>query len=422
MKRLYTNYVIPIKSLFPKEATLLRESEFQLLLLSTMFPILTTAIVSPVLDSMIEPLGATPANIGLVISFSTAPAVILMPFVGILTDRFGRKPIIVGSLLVFGLAGAAIATTTDFRVVLVLRFFQGIGFAGLIPTITTSIGDKYEGPLEETAQGLRMAVNGISGTFFPLIAGTLVVITWYLPFLLYAFAIPTAMVVYWWVDEPTDDNSEDADGELPNQYWRAFADLLSQKRVVAIVVARALPMVIWITFLTYNSLIVVHLLDGTAFHAGFLMASGNLVFGIAGSQADRTTTLLGSRYVAALIGNTLLAVGFIFVLFAPGVGPAVVGIIVAGIGFGTTLTLYRSIITGLAPQKLRGGLVSLSAAGSQVSATVTPVLFGVILAATEPMMSLSSSIQLAGTATAIVGGMGGIVCLLIANLRSVENL
>ena len=407
--------MLSLDSLFGEEAAILRETDYQLLLLSTIFPILGTALVSPVLDSVIEPFGTTPARIGLMISFATGPAILLIPIAGVLADRYGRRPVLVGSLLAFGTGGAAIAATTDFRVVLALRFLQGVGFSGLVPIITTSIGDMYDGTREATGQGLRMATNGLSGAFFPLLAGALVVVAWQLPFLLYALAFPVAAIVYRWFEEPTEATPDPATPGADGQSYRgALLALFRRRRVLAVVVGRSLPVVVWIAFFTYNSLIVARMLDGTAFQAGLLAAVGNVVFAAAGSQAGRLTSLLGSRFYPILVGNVFLAAGLAVVLVAPGFPVAVAGIVVAGLGFGVTLTLYRSIITGLAPPALRGGLVSFGAAGARVTATATPVAMGAVIATLEPSVGLTASLRVAGLGAAVVGGLGGILALLVA--------
>ena len=160
-----------LRSVFGEDAIILRDANFRLLLSATVFPILGTALVSPILESVIDPFEASPASIGLMISFLTAPAIIVIPFTGVLADRYGRRPVLVVALLLFGSGGSAIALTTDFRTILGLRAIQGVGFAGLVPIITASIGDMYDGEREVSGQGLRMFVNGVSGAVFPLLAG-----------------------------------------------------------------------------------------------------------------------------------------------------------------------------------------------------------------------------------------------------------
>lgn len=173
--------------------------------------------------------------------------------------------------MLFGLAGSAIAFTTDFRLVLALRFLQGIGFAGTNPIVITSIADLYDGEAEATGQGLRFMSSGLSGAAVPLLAGTLVVVAWEYPFFLYALAVPVGMSVYRWFDESTSQPSTRSRDQARRSYFRSLFVLVGQRRVFALVLARGLMTTVFIGFLTYNSLIVVRLLDGTPVEAGLLL-------------------------------------------------------------------------------------------------------------------------------------------------------
>jgi hypothetical protein len=198
-------------------------------------------------------------------------------------------------------------------------------------------------------------------------------------------------------------------------YVRTLFRLVRRPRVLAMVLARGLPNVIWIGFVTYNSLITVRLMDGTPAQAGLLVAVGSLVFAVAGSQAGRITALFDSRFHPLVGANVCLGLGFASVLFAPGIAVATGGIAVAGIGFGLTLSLYRSIVTGLAPDDLRAGLVSIAEAWGRLTNTLTPIAMGWVIAVATPRVGFASALQIAGIGVAIVGGVGGILCLLVAN-------
>lgn len=403
-----------LRSVFGEDAIILRDANFQLLLLASVFPILGTALVSPVLESVIDPFGASPASIGLMISFLTAPAIIVIPFTGVLADRYGRRPVLVVALVLFGSGGSAITLTTDFHVVLGLRAVQGVGFAGLVPIITASIGDMYDGKREVAGQGLRMSMNGISGAVFPLLAGGLVVVAWQYPFILYAVAFPVAAIVYLRFAEPTTQTGGEATTVEGPGYRNALSTLVSYPRVYVLLIARTLPVVVWIGFLTFNSLIVVRVMGGRPFQAGLVAAVGNLVFGMASSQVGRILSLFGGKFYALIAANVSLALGFVGFLFMPQVSLTLPWIVLAGAGFGVALSLYRSYITDIAPQTLRAGLVSLSAAGARVTATGTPIIMGSLVEFGTPVLGETAALQLAGVGAAVVGGGGGIVCLLVA--------
>jgi ACDE family multidrug resistance protein len=426
-----------LTSVLGDDAAVLRDRNFQLLLLSNVPPVIGTALLSPVLDSLVGPFGTTQTDVGLLISVFTAPGILIVPVAGALADQYGRKPVLVAALLVFGLAGTAIAFTTDFRVALGLRLLQGVGFAGIVPTLITSIGDFYDGSREATAQGLRFTVSGLSQAAFPLLAGVLVATAWQYPFLLFAIALPAAAAVAVWFEEPTADaadrsaatdggspdpsgsrpsgDSDTADGEGPS-YLRALAGLVRRPRVFALVVGRTLPVAVWIGFLTYNSIIVGDLLGGTPAQAGLLTAVGSVAFAGAASQAGRVTEVFDSRFYPLVAANCCLTVGLAVVLFAPTVPVAAAGILVTGVGFGLALSLYRSIVTGLASQSLRAGLVSVAEAGGRVVATATPVAMGAAVAGLAPQLGFGPALRVVGLAVAVVGGGGGVVCLLVAQL------
>lgn len=407
--------MISLTSLFGKDAAITRETDFQVLLLVNILGPLGSGIVSPVLNSLTDPFGVSAADIGLMISVFTAPAIVMIPLMGMLTDRYGRKPILVFASLLYGIAGAGIAFTTDFRVVLALRLLQGVGFAGIVPVLITSIGDMYDGSREATAQGIRFTGSGVTQAVFPLLAGILVVFAWQYPLLLYAVAIPIALIVYLWFTEPTDADVDPSAVEVRDQL-HALAGLVRQRRVFAMVIARGLPVAVWIGFLTYNSVVVVEVMGGTPAQAGGLVAVSSLAYAGAASQAGRITAMFDSRLYPLIGANLALTAGFAVMLFAPTLGIAAVGIGLAGAGFGLVLSLYRSIITGLATQSLRGSLVSLAEAFGRVTATATPIAMGAAIAVLTQPIGFAAAVQWAGLAVGIIGGVGGAVCMIVVSL------
>jgi MFS family permease len=425
--------VAPLEALFGDDATVLRDSDFRTLLLANVLPPLGGALLSPILDSLIDPFGTSTADIGLLMSAFTAPAIVVIPVAGALSDRYGRKPVLVAALVLFGLSGSAIAFTTDFRVALVLRLFQGAAFGGITPVIITSLGDIYDGTAEATAQGIRFTGSGLTQTVFPLVSGALVAVAWQYPFLIYAIALPVAAVVALRFEEPTredgsrsvatgeGDGGNEQDGEdgedAPEgeSRLRALLGLVRQRRVAALVLARGLPLTVWIGFITYNSIVVVRFLGGTPAQAGGLVSVGSLAYAVAASQAGRITARFDSRLYPLIAANLCLGAGFALFLLAPSLAVAAVGIFVSGAGFGVALALYRSIITGLAGESLRGSLVSTAEAFGRVVATATPILMGGVIVVATPRVGLVSAVQLAGLGAAAVGGLGGVLALLVAN-------
>lgn len=411
--------MLSLSSLFGEDSTVLGHSDFQMLLLASMLPSLGSALLSPILETLRGPFGVSPAEIGLMMSAYTAPAIVLMPLAGVLADRCGRKPMIVGGLVLFGLAGTAIAFTTSFNVALALRFVQGIGFSGLNPIIVTSIGDLYEGSVGATAQGIRFTLLGITQSIFPIVAGILVVVAWQYPFVIYAVSLPIAFVLYLRFEEPTDlEWSRDVQpaGETPDETTpRSVRSMLGERWISAIVLARGLPMVVWIGFLTYNSFIVVRLIGGTPGQAGLLAAAGSIMYATSATQIGRITSLFDSRLKPLIAGHLGLGGGFAVVVVSPTLPVAIAGSVLSGVGFGILTPTYRSIITDIPPEHQRGSFVSLTEAFSRATTTATPVIMGASIVLLTPVVGVGHALQVTGIGTSVVAGGGGILCLLVAS-------
>lgn len=60
---------------------------------------------------------------------------------GPIGDRFGRKPLLIASLLVFGLASFGSAFVGSLTMLTILRFFTGLGIGGAFPGAATLTGD-----------------------------------------------------------------------------------------------------------------------------------------------------------------------------------------------------------------------------------------------------------------------------------------
>lgn len=396
------------------DADILEERQFQVLLLANTIAPLGTALLSPILDSLIDPFGTSAANIGLMMSVYTAPAIVMIPVAGLIADRYGRRPVIIFGLLCFGAAGTAIALTSDFRIALSLRLVQGIAFAALGPVIITSIGDLYAGTREATGQGLRFTISGLVQTGFPLAAGFLVVLAWQYPFLMQGIAFPIAVAVYLWFREPTDrDATETANERAVREQIGDLWELVSQRGAAAIVIARGMPVIVWIGFLTYNSILVVRVLGGTPAQAGILAAVGSLFYAISATQAGRITASFDSRLYPLIAMNVALGAGVAVAFLAVSIWIASAGVALMGAGFGVLLSIYRSILTDKAPPSLRGGLVSLGEGLGRLTGTLTPIGMGAGIAVGTPRIGFETSIQLVGVATGVIAAAVGIACLLV---------
>jgi MFS family permease len=408
------------ESLFGDRAGILRTRQFQLLLLANVNGALGLVVISPFLEVLTGPFGVSDARVGLLMTAYTVPPFVLIPVVGMLADRYGRKPILIAGLVVFGLSGAAISLTTDFQVALGLRVIQGVGYAGLVPVIVTSIGDLYAGPTEATAQGLRFTSSGLTHTVFPVMAGLLVAVAWQFPFLLYLVALPIALAVLLYFDETLGADTEgeetltDGGHRGRGAYAREIAGLAIQPKLAAVYLAIAVPSVLHIAFLTYNSFIVVRALGSTPGVAGILLALVSIVYATAASQAGRVTDFFGSRVVPIVVAMVCMGAGLSVVAMAPILPVAAVGTVSMGLGVGLCFSLLRSVLTTLAPETHRGGLVGLGESIIRLANSIGPVVIGWLIVVFTPAVGDVAALRYSLVGVAVVGAAIGVGAMVAA--------
>jgi MFS family permease len=397
--------------IFGSHADAIRDTELQVLLLAGITAPLSVSLISPLFDILIEPFGATPSTIGLLVSAYTAPALFIIPLSGVLSDRYGRKPVLIAGLLLFGFAGTAIAAVSEFRTVLALRAFQGVGSAGISPVVITSIGDLYTDTEAATGQGLRIGAVGAAQTVFPPLAAALAIFAWQFSFLLYGMAIPIAFVVYRYFEEPSG-NDVDTGGD--RSYLRQLFQLAVRPRVFPVLVAYAAPVFLYFGFQAYVSVHVVRVLEGTPRGASIVVALFSIIYAVAATQAGRIAERFAGRYRPLVGSNVVMAVGLTGFAFALTVPLAIFAGTVFGAGYGLTSSFYRSVLPEFSPQSLRGGLVSTAETLGRVGATISPVIIGVFVEILSPIVGFEDAVRWAIFGIGGAAGLFGVVAVSIA--------
>ena len=179
------------QSVIPKiDSTLLS------ILLVSAIGVLGGQLVSPALPILMQSLDIPEQQIGLVMSVFFLSAFVSIPIIGVLADVYGRRKLTLIGLIIFGVSGTLIAFVDSFLYLLILRTFQGIGFASLSPLAVTILGDLYKGHMGSTVQGIRGSFHGMAVLSIPPIAGFLADISWNYPFLLYSLSLPAAILIF----------------------------------------------------------------------------------------------------------------------------------------------------------------------------------------------------------------------------------
>ncbi|MDP6559630.1 MAG: MFS transporter [Candidatus Binatia bacterium] len=334
-------------------------------------------LIQPALPAMQGPLGISDAAIGLVVTVYTAPAIVLAPLLGIVADFYGRRYLLAGGLLIFGLAGGAITFAPNFQWVLILRAIQGLGFCSVLPLTIVLIGDLLEGEREVGGQGLKVFLDRVGYLIIPPVGGVLAAIAWFWPFLLYLLAVPLSLLVLAWMPETKSNEKTKA-----KTYIGDILRLAKHPRLLVAFSAGFLRFFLDYGFLTYLPLFIVRTHGVSTATAGFLYvfyAGGAMV---TSSQAGR---LAGRFDKARLLFFAFLLSGLSLVVvpMVSSVGLVGVTLIFYGLANGVISPMQKSLLTQNAPTELRGGIVSVDRLIQQVSKTVSTSTVGLLLVAVK---------------------------------------
>ena len=104
-----------------------------------------------------------PAQVGLFISASAVGVFLAAILGGILADRFGRKPIIVIGVSLFGLFSLSMLLTTNLVTLILARFFTGLGLGLAMPSVIALASDHSPVEMKKRAVGFIYCAIPIGG-------------------------------------------------------------------------------------------------------------------------------------------------------------------------------------------------------------------------------------------------------------------
>ncbi|WP_275669552.1 multidrug effflux MFS transporter [Actinomyces procaprae] len=141
--------------------------------LAAIAPLATDAYL-PAFNHMAADLGVSASTTQLTLTAFLVGVALGQLSIGVLSDRFGRRPLLLwGSVLAF-VAGVGTAVAPSAAVLLAARFLQGLGGAAGMVLGRAVISDRSRGITAARALSLVMAIQGIAPVVAPILGGALV--------------------------------------------------------------------------------------------------------------------------------------------------------------------------------------------------------------------------------------------------------
>ncbi len=185
-------------------------------------------IIIPILPFYVESMGASGRDLGLLMAIFALMQLIFAPIWGSLSDKIGRKPVLLVGIFGNGLALLLMGLATQMWMLFAARALAGILSSATLPTAMAYIGDSTSDKHRSGAMGAIGAAMGVGMVLGPGIGGWLAEMALSYPFYL-AAALSGIVLFFVWFMLPESlamEHRTAADGKVKGvdfgAMWRAL--------------------------------------------------------------------------------------------------------------------------------------------------------------------------------------------------------
>jgi DHA1 family inner membrane transport protein len=260
----------------------------------------STIAMTPFLLDIARELDADLAAMGILLAVGSITWAIVSAFAGVVSDRYGRRPVLLIGLLGLALAPLGLASTTLYWVAILARFSGGFGGGSFMGTAFATAADAV--PESERGRALGWLITGQSLALVigvPLVAYVAVFIGWRGSLAIQGLALVVAAVLVWLAVPGQPPREHQAGKGSPS-----VLTLLTPK-VLALLSANTMERICYGGVAVYLATFLITSygtsLEALAVGLG-LVALGNLLGNLVGGELSdrlRSRTLLAATSLAA---------------------------------------------------------------------------------------------------------------------------
>ncbi|MGB2869120.1 MAG: MFS transporter [Bacteroidota bacterium] len=357
--------------------TLFMKREKLIIIFTVLVDVLGFGIVIPILPFYVTEFGASPSTVTLMFATFSFFSFLSAPFLGALSDRVGRRPILIVSILSTAIGWFVFAGATSIPMLFLGRIIDGAA-AGNFTIAQSYLVDISEDEKERTANlGLIGAAFGIGFMLGPILGGILSKVSHAFPFWIAGtMALVNTITAYFFL--PETHHKREGHAAL------VFNPIAPLARAVSDIALRPF-FLSWLMFILafVTSQSVFALYCGKVF--GFdAFTTGTLFTGVGVVTAINQGLLLKRFWLRRFTESTLeimmfavLAAGLI--LFPIKSLPLFyAGLLLLGTGQSVLRVVITSEIAGLADPRKKGETMGVQSALMSASMVVGPIISGVL--------------------------------------------
>lgn len=341
----------------------------------------------PVLPIFEKEVGITSFQTSMIITSYSIASIFLIPVAGYLSDRFGRKVVILPSLLI-ALIGGLVAGYASWKMedpftwIIIGRVLQGIGAAGAAPIILPLVGDLYKDDDEKTSTclGLIETSNTFGKVLSPILGALFAAYLWYLPFFsISVFSLISIVLVLFFIKVPKKKEDPVALSEFIKSTKKIFKQEGKWIFTVFLVGIYIMLVLFAVLFFLSDSLEKTHGLYGVK--KGFVLAIPLLALCIASFITGRK--IKGELKVMKVIMTVSLILMSVSVSLIGFVDQRLVLLLTVtsflGLSIGALLPTMDALITENIEKEERGTISSFYSSSRFIGVAAGPPLMAVVM-------------------------------------------
>jgi MFS family permease len=339
------------------------------LLSCTALTVMANATISAALPSLRDHFKSVPAIdtvAGLAMTLPSLGVVLTAFLFGWISDRIGRRPILLAGLVLYALAGVSGFFLEGLPAILVGRFLLGCAVGAVMTAATAMGGDYFAAAGRERFMGLLAMSMSLGGILFMLGGGLLATLSWRAPFLAYGAAALLLPLVFALLPEAPKPPGGPADAGAEPMPWR-FVAFVCGLALFGMVLFYMVP--VKAPFLLREIGYPSPLLAGVI---GAVMTAGGAVAGARFSAIRKhlePQRLLAASMIMAAVGYGLITISGNAWLMA-------LGVFVAGFGFGLQMPNQANWLLSQVPGSRRGAATGMLTSAIFLGQFASPLFAG----------------------------------------------
>jgi MFS transporter, DHA1 family, tetracycline resistance protein len=353
-------------------------SPLVLIFLTIFIDMVGFGIVIPVLPLYAKNFGAGPVTIGFLVAIYSAMQFLFSPLFGRLSDRIGRRPVLVFSMIGTALGFLVMGFADAVWLLFAGRILDGIS-GGNISTAQAYIADVTPPERRSRAMGLMGAAFGLGFVFGPAIGGVLSKISYSAPFF-FAAGLAAFNVVLVYLRLPESLAPEHRSKPHERVPITAIFRHANGATLAAIMATYFFSITGFSIMTTLYALFTNHRFGYDAAHTGYIFAFvGTIGVIIQGGLLGRLVKVFGERALATA-GSAILAASLFALPYSSGL--AMLLLFTGGIAIGNSLVTptLNGLTSRNADRSWQGRALGLMQSAGSLGRLIGPVVAGFLLA------------------------------------------